>query len=557
MRENITEAQEKIRDIFGGSLHLFYILDEAQAAATSLSSAFSTDGHLHPILPLIIRTWRAHTADNFRVSMVVSGVEIPQSIFDHDANSSSRRRWSSDTGAFDEPAQRRYIERFLPPSIAESQTGERLITRAWNWLRGRHRFTSAFVTLLLLNGFLPADAILDDYCNNFSRIPPSDSDTDMYWIESTLKVTASKLRKFDFSMLKKNRSMKDTIQDVLFHYLVTNERPKPLGPESIGLVSEGLGRFCDTKLQEVLVDEPLILAGAANWLLGRSESGHDGGSYHSALLRDTPPDRKTLAKCVAYYLGNTFDQTRRLCDIFTFPGSCPKWAKQNARLAAIHSTGAGMTVSSPETFPTLATITDSMADTISWLQHREPTPFCILSSKSSPDLIFVLKMADGTFVWVFLRAAVSADKLLKESDVKDILLKLQDDNLFCDEDDERLRTSAKDALKGLPNLSSRLGPFGVLRVVASFPAHPQIGRLPLKTTRHAASLNMRLFKRVNESIRAVDMVNNMASAVAGLSPSKRKADVDENDRRKKRRIAPPSTPAPRPPGVRTRSQKRA
>ncbi|KAJ7746506.1 hypothetical protein DFH07DRAFT_942681 [Mycena maculata] len=531
IRANIIETMGQIRDTFGGALHLFFVLDEAQAPATSFPLAFYTGGQLHPILPEIIRAWQAHTVDNFEVSMIISGIRIPKDMFVSPGNSSSRHRWTSDTGAFDESAQRRYIEHFLPPSIADSQTGDRLMSRAWNWLRGRHRFTSSFVTQLLMNGFLPADAVLDDYFKTLAHIPPADSDTDIYWIDSLVKViTLGNYSPLDFSILGKDRTTKETIRQVLFHYLMTNNHPKLLGAKSIELVSQGLGRFGDAEMNEVLVDEPLILSGAANLLLGCSEYD-DNSSYHSALLRDPPKD-KLLAKCVAYYLAHTFDETRRLCDIFTFPGSCPKWARQNASLVAIHSTDAGMTVSSPETFPTLATITDSMADTISWLQHQEPTPFCIPSNKSSPDLIFVLKMADGTFVWVFLRAAVSADKLLKESDVKDILLKLQDDNLFCDEVcDLRL-----------------LGPFGVLRVVASFPAHPQIGRLPLKTTRHAASLNMRLFKRVNESIRAVDMVNNMASAVAGLPPSKRKADVDENDRRKKRRIAPPSTPAPRPPG---------
>ncbi|KAJ7746500.1 hypothetical protein DFH07DRAFT_1063020 [Mycena maculata] len=561
-KENILDSIGKIRDTFGGDLHLFYVLDEAQAPATLFPSAFYTGGQFHPILPEIIRAWLAHPVDNFEASMVISGIRIPKDMFDAEGNSSLRHRWTSDTGAFDGPAQRRYIESFLPSSIADSQTADRLISRAWNWVRGRHRFTSAFVTLLLINGFLPADAILDDYFNALAHLPPTDSDTDLYWIESFVKVIAlGRYSMLDFAVLGEHPSIKNTIRQILFHYLLTSKHPKPIGAEGIELVSEGLGRFCDTEANEVLVDEPIILGGAANWLLGCSESGHGDYTYYDILLRDPLPDSKTLAKCVAYYLAHTFDETRRLCDIFTFPGSCPKWARQNASLVAIHSTGAGMTVSSPETFPTLATITDSMADTISWLQHREPTPFCLPSSESSPDLIFILKMEDGAFIWVFLRATVSADKLLKESDVKDILLKLQDDNLFCNEDDERQRTSAKDALKGLPNLSSRLGPFGVLRVVASFPAHPQIGRLPLKTTRHAASLNMRLFKRVNESIRAVDMVNNMASAVAGLPPSKRKADVDENNRRKnsKRRIAPPSTPAPapRPPGVRTRSQKRA
>ncbi|KAJ7512373.1 hypothetical protein B0H11DRAFT_1950889 [Mycena galericulata] len=557
IKENIAEAIAKVRDIFGGDLHLFFVLDEAQATTTSLCSAFSTGGQLHPILPELMRAWQGHTADNFRISMVISGTDIPKAIFECEGNADTRHRWSSNTGAFDEPAQRRYIERFLPPTIAESQTGERLISRAWNWLRGRHRFTSAFVTMLLLNGFLPSDAILDDYFNNFTHIPPLDSDTDMYCIESTLKVVAFKRYKIlDFSILATNPPMKDTIYQVLFHYLTTNKHPKPFGAEGIDLVSDGLGRFSDMEASQVVVDEPMVLVAAANWLLRSSESRDGDPSYYYPILhRDPPPDNKSLAKCVAYYLAHTFDHKRRLCDVFRFPGSCPKWATKNARLAVIHSDDGRTTVSCPETFPTLATVADSMTETVSWLQHREQTPFCISSRKSSPDLMFILQLADGTFIWVFLQAVVSTDNNLES-----ILVNLQDANLFSAEDDEKLRDTARDALKTLPNKSSKLGSFGVLRVVASFPAHPCIGRLPLKTTQNAAGLNMGLFKRINEAIPAIDMVNEMAASVAGLPSSKRKAELDGGEHQTKRhRSTPTSTPTPVPePPVRraTRSTKK-
>ncbi|KAJ7474513.1 hypothetical protein B0H11DRAFT_2236198 [Mycena galericulata] len=539
-RDNITDTMGKIRDIFGGDFHLFYVLDEAQQAATSFTSAFYTGGQLHPILPEIMRAWLAHTVDNFHVSMVISGIQIPKSIFTCEGNSSLRHRWSSETGEFDEAAQRRYIEYFLPPSIAESQTAERLISRAWSWLRGRHRFTSTFVMLLLLNGFLPADAILDDYFNTITRIPPPESDTDMHWIDSIVSVTASgRFGILDFSILDKYPSMKNATRHILYHYLVTKQHPKPLGAESIDLVSEGLGRFGDAESNEVLMDEPMILAGVANWLLGCPQAEDVGYThYYSILHRDPPPDSKSLAKCFAYYLAHIFDHKRRLCDVFTFPGSCPK-----------------TTVSCPETFPTLATVTDSMTETVSWLRHREQTPFCISSRESSPDLMFILQLADGTFIWVFLQTVVSTDNNLES-----ILVNLQDANLFSAEDDEKLRDTARDALKALPNKSSKLGSFGVLRVVASFPNNPYIGRLPLKTTHNAASLNMGLFKRINKAIPAIDMVNEMAASVAGLPSSKRKAELDGGEHQTKRHRSTPAstlTPVPEPPVRRvTRSTKK-
>ncbi|KAJ7150876.1 hypothetical protein C8R43DRAFT_491746 [Mycena crocata] len=544
---NIIETIAKIRDIFGGEFHLFYVLDEAQAT-TKPPSAFFTDGLLHPILPEIIRVWHAHAVDNFQVSMVISGIQIPKDIFDCEGNFSLRHRWSSNTGAFDQQSQKRYIEHFLPTSIAESQTAEKLIPRAWNWLRGRHRFTSGFVKMLLLNGFLPTDAIFDDYFNNFAHIGPTDGDTDLHWIKSQVNVVAdNRFIILDFSILKTHPVLKETIFGVLSHYLVTNQHPRPLGVQSIEMVSQGFGRFGDAEGTEVLVDEPLVLAGAANWLLGCYKAENPPHSFYSTLSLNPPTCPKVLAKYVAFSIAQIFGQKRRLCDVFTFPGSCPTWAKQNAQLAGIH----------PDP-PRLAIVTYSMADTISWLQQREATtPFCIPEhGPSNPDVIFVLKMADGTVIWVFLQAAVSTETYLKESDLKLILLNLQDDNLFRDEVDQALRECVKDALKDLPNLTSKLGPHGVLRVVASFPAHPRMGRLPRKSTLHAASLNMGLFERVNE-MPALDMVNAMAISISGLPEvikRKERADDSESDLPTKRRRSPAAPSAPTT--IQTRSKKK-
>ncbi|KAJ7770113.1 hypothetical protein B0H16DRAFT_1517304 [Mycena metata] len=516
----------KIRDIFGGEVHLFHVLNEAQAPAASFPSAFCTGGQLHPILPEILRAWQAHTVDSFEVSFVISATRIPKEMFDYEGNKSSRHRWTSNTGGFDQSTQRRYIESFLPPSI----------------MRARHRFTSGPVTMLLLNGFLPADPILDDYFCNFASIQPCDSDTDMYWITSVLKtVSDGRFTTMDFSLLALHSSIKENIRTVLFRYLMTDNHPPPFGHDGIEMVTNGFGRFIGAETNQVRVDEPLILVGAANWLLGCSK-GDDPPSYtyYSILQRD-PPNGETLAKCVAYYL-TLLTKKRPLREISSFPAdSCPKWANQNARLVTLHATPTGVDIFS-RNFTTLATVTDSMAETVSWLQHEKPTPFC-LPRTSSPDLIFILRLENGDLIWVFLRVAVTKDSYLNESVLKSMLLGLQDDNLLGEEANQQLRDNAKDALKGLPNLSSHLGRFGVLRVIASFPGHPRIGRLPTARRSHAASLNMGLFGTIHQSIPAIDMVNTLAAS--------RKYDSDDGEQRKKAKR--PRSHAPEPKKIVTRS----
>jgi hypothetical protein len=60
------------------------------------------------------------------------------------------------------------------------------------------------------------------------------------------------------------------------------------------------------------------------------------------------------------------------------------------------------------------------------MEHKHRTPFCIPAA-TNPDLIFVLRLADGSFVWVVVQASP------KSSNGREILACLGEENLFCDE----------------------------------------------------------------------------------------------------------------------------
>lgn len=126
-----------------GQTPIFCVLDEAQHAATQLNSAFRSDqnGAHRPILREIVKAWEGQSFGQ-GIFMVVAGTGISKDVVDQAMASAimkdSRYRWCSDTGAFDrEEVQRRYLEKYLPPTLLRSTSGSRLLQRIWYWLHGR------------------------------------------------------------------------------------------------------------------------------------------------------------------------------------------------------------------------------------------------------------------------------------------------------------------------------------------------------------------------------------------------------------------------------------
>jgi len=122
---------------------LFCVLDEAQHAATQHSSSFRSDqNNAHrPILREIVKAWEGQSFGQ-GVFMVVAGTGISKDVVDQAMASAimkdSKYRWCSDTGAFDcRDVQRRYLQKYLPRHLLESDSGTRLLERVWYWLHGR------------------------------------------------------------------------------------------------------------------------------------------------------------------------------------------------------------------------------------------------------------------------------------------------------------------------------------------------------------------------------------------------------------------------------------
>lgn len=117
------------------SLHLHIALDEANSVSRKNLSHLEDENGEYPLLKEVLRTWRESLGDC--VTFVAAGVDIPKEYFVRDRWMNTFR-WSSDTGGFcDRETQRRYVLRFLPSGMAESQSGQVLLSRIWDWCRGR------------------------------------------------------------------------------------------------------------------------------------------------------------------------------------------------------------------------------------------------------------------------------------------------------------------------------------------------------------------------------------------------------------------------------------
>jgi len=122
----------------------FYVIDEAQVAGERYMGAFRDPvGNekwpvLHPIIRHMMR-------DNFNIKVIISGTRFSLELLRTLVKPSGVAKPSlmfdiiHTTGDFSEPdTQSLYISRYLPPSFLASDSGTRLKTRIYDWLRGRY-----------------------------------------------------------------------------------------------------------------------------------------------------------------------------------------------------------------------------------------------------------------------------------------------------------------------------------------------------------------------------------------------------------------------------------
>ncbi|KAF9552856.1 hypothetical protein CPC08DRAFT_822630 [Agrocybe pediades] len=530
---------------------LFCVLDEAQHAATQHNTSFRSDqNNAHrPILREIVKAWEGQSFGQ-GVFMVVAGTGISKDVVDQAMASAimkdSKYRWCSDTGAFDcKEVQQRYLQKYLPRRLLQSDAGIRLLERVWYWLHGRHRFTAGYVAELLLNGFSRPHGLLNAYIQHFTDFSVTDG-TLLIKQESTDSLPVLSQYKLDFSKLKKNSDMLSTIHQLTTHYLMRSVLPVTLGNDEATYVEYGFARFLDSDTARVAVDEPLVLLAATRWINTHHQTSY---KFFSKQINSHDPKSNGFENYIAFCLDLVFSTKRKINQVFSFNGTPPAWSNLEAELVSLHRTDLSVIeegavrhsqFSGPSV--TLGANAKSPEETTQWLSHQSYAPICFPHISMGPDLLFVLRLSDGSLIWVALQAKYSVGKnyLLSRPYLRRAMRSVTPSYFFIDKDGHPFSPAShpdlipetKRCLLTLPRRRTDAGRYSLLRVIASFPAETRLSRCleedPDEDGHPIAALNMSLIKQVTKRLPPTDFLQGLEDPLQNSGKRKRRGDVQKN-----------------------------
>ncbi|KAK6971483.1 hypothetical protein R3P38DRAFT_721836 [Favolaschia claudopus] len=522
----------------GDSFHLFLVLDEGQATATKFDTAFDTEPGKYPLLRKIIDSWEQHFPDS-SMSCVIAGTNVPKRIFEA-PEYADRVRWISDTGSFDDPVlHEQYLRRLLPPTFLETESGTAFLRRAWAWTRGRHRYAASLMMQMLMWYFQRPHSVLDKYIQKTTHFRPTDGKkwTDIEKRQSCVmprNVGSLNFQTHTYSSLE-YIDVRFSLRDVIYHYAATNQPAPPFTDDMIEIVSSNFGRFVDGGMEDIVFDEPISLVGATVWMTetpaeGSRERGVPFDNYLLCLRQSPPSSSKAFAACLAFHFSRAFASNPTLSEIFTFADPVPAWAEQSAELVELHGRPGELrysVASGDDSTGVLATSASSLNDVVSWLEHSNPerTPFCVPQNPASPDLIFYIKLEDGSYLSIIMR--VSA----RSGDDENLLADLEEPRLFYDDEhgaDSSTRQRAIELLnapvlsedvdvsESLTSGSSNMATTRVLRIIAAF--EKQIDSDSLMPTGDAppyahAVLSKEMFEHLTATVSPETFVQTVARNV--------------------------------------------
>ncbi|KAK7044928.1 hypothetical protein R3P38DRAFT_2609283, partial [Favolaschia claudopus] len=414
--EMLVDIQELLE--LGGDFHLFLVLDEGQVTARKFGGAFDPEPGKHPLLLKVVESWEKHFSVGL-MSWIVAGTDVPNRIFEA-PKYLDLVRWTSDTGSFDDKAvHEQYLRRFLPPAYLDTASGKAFLHRAWTWTRGRHRHTASMLMQILVWYFQQPHTVLDNYIEKTAYFRPTDGkkwidiERDQDWVKPK-DVSSLNFRTHLYSSLQ-HVNVRHIVRNVVYHHLAANH-PVPLfKKDMIGIVSSGFGRFVDGAMENIAFDESIPIVGSTVWMTEQptrstSERGKPFDSYLKCIKQYPPASSKAFASCLAFHFSRAFASNPTLSEIFTFADPVPVWAKQSAELVELHGRPGELrysVASGDNSTGVLATSASSLDDLVSWLEHSNPdrTPFCVPQNPASPDLVFYLKLEDGSYLSILMRVS--------------------------------------------------------------------------------------------------------------------------------------------------------
>ncbi|KAJ3863953.1 hypothetical protein EV359DRAFT_81906 [Lentinula novae-zelandiae] len=444
----------------------FYIaLDEANVASTKHRRSFLDEYGRYPILKEILRALRRRMG-HLPVRFVVAGTMIPPEIFQSKVGEWDDFRWCSDTGSFDNPEEhRRYVSQFLPSELVSRTTGQSLLDRSWQWLRGRHRYTASFITVLLDNSFQSPHSLLGSYIENISNYTPHDN----------TEYTSGELVAYDkwYGSLGDSGLTAGWISVIEMHrsvinFLVTSQGCTDCSTNQRALVSEDYGYFIDPDCSKIALDEPLTIMYGAGWLKKTYQKKSRFQITNFDIFdthHGTDPRASHFALFLALLFASMFDGFTQVSNAFTISGiSTPFFEAKLVTFTRIgprlEARDVHFTDHTPDRLVLLATTPE---EALRWFKHEREEPFCVLqySSSTSATLVFCLQFSDARTSWVFVRVP-STFQNKEDTDFARDIQDLHPTEIFRDQ------SEVASLLNQIPDLCLDAGPSGMLRISGSF-----------------------------------------------------------------------------------------
>ncbi|KAL1672042.1 hypothetical protein EV122DRAFT_295146 [Schizophyllum commune] len=525
LRFAVIDALLKVRALLGTrDFPIFCVADECQVADQMYPGAF---GDNTTTLHQMALAWEA----NAHMPVVLCGTEANLAPLIGPAH--PNRRVCTDTGAFDTPDdQRRYVTQYMPPDMVSSSVGTSLIARMWSWLRGRHRFTAAFIACLLMTQFEQPHELLNAYIVANLRVNPIDKPARAG--TTTLK-KASRDLVSGFTYFTGESLLYDARSYFSAHYaihrILLGYTSATLTDNCFPLVAHGLACFIDGTGKEVRVYEPTVLCPLLQPVF--HESGVVDGflaDVMAARLREAPTRNSMLLALASLFLHAFKDGPRPLTDLFLFPVATPDWVTQTAQLVRLGR----RTTQYQSSYATAKSEDVWITDSPSWLQHQREEPFCDASGFSAADLLFVLRLNNHKCLHVAVAVILRNGHVdVSRADIERKLHSLAPPNIFSE--DARATTTGSLSFPQLRVKALAAGDPPVLRVVTTFPYEMEIN--DVRRDKHAqpiAAINMATMREVAGSISPADVGRRLMAVLTRGGGKKRKYADDEETHRPKR-----------------------
>ncbi|KAL5476915.1 hypothetical protein ACEPAI_3101 [Sanghuangporus weigelae] len=463
-------------------------LTELQVALDRLEESFCSEQKeavKRPVLRPIIKSWQLAT----EFPIVVSGTGLSIDVVNEVVTSAVMKfelfTFATRTGAFDdEDDQREYILRYMPRHFARTISGKAFLKRAWNYARGRHRFTATLVTQLLKFSFQSPHRILNAFMEASCGFVPSDAQHFVHEEQEIVNIERklSPFARLDFSKLFADPVRLLDFSNVLYAWLLLR-KPVALTSKSKDLVELGFARFIDVRGKDAYVDEPIVLFAAASQF---GSQGFSLGDYVKRPLLEGPGRGEHFEAFVAYYLACAFDETSKLCDIFNFGGEVPEWTTLPAELVSVTLKGKGIEANRFHFQDLIGSTTaigvhaDSVEEMMKWLKNPSSL-LCFPDKLMGPDVLLFVRL-DGRLILPVLvqckwLTASSLGGMKLRSAVSSLRLsQLYKRRKLSDAKADAARTCALDLFKRLngPNILKKpdkwLQDGLALSVIASYPA---------------------------------------------------------------------------------------